>query len=122
MARKLSALSACARPTRGKESSMKRTVAKKRYAANDMRAVSDNPQWTKSDFAKAKPFDEVFPTMRKGRGPNKAPTKKLVSLRLSPEVLTHLKADGPGWQTRIDESLVKIASFKCRGARRETTT
>lgn len=93
---------------------MKRTVAKKRYTASDMRAVSDNPEWTKDDFAKAKPFDEVFPTMRKGRGPNRAPTKELVSLRLSPEVLKHFKADGPGWQTRIDESLVKIAKRKSR--------
>jgi uncharacterized protein (DUF4415 family) len=39
------------------------------------------------------------------RGPQKAPTKKLVSLRLSPEVLEHFKAKGPGWQTRIDETL-----------------
>ena len=46
---------------------MKRTVAKKRYTASDMRAVSDNPEWTKRDFAKAKAFDEVFPTMSKGR-------------------------------------------------------
>ena len=86
---------------------MKRTVAKKRYTASDMRAVSDNPEWTKSDFAKAKPFSEVFPTMRKGRGPNRTPTKKLVSLRLSPEVVDHFKAGGPGWQTRIDQALVK---------------
>ena len=91
---------------------MKRTVAKKRYTASDMRAVSDNPEWTKRDFERAKAFDEVFPTMRKGRGPNKAPTKKLVSLRLSPEVLKHFKADGPGWQTRIDETLVKIIRRK----------
>ena len=93
---------------------MKRTAAKKRYTASDMRAVSDNPEWTKGDFAKAKPFNEVFPTMRKGRGPNRAPTKELVSLRLSPEVLKHFKAGGPGWQTRIDESLVKIARRKSR--------
>jgi uncharacterized protein (DUF4415 family) len=91
---------------------MKRTVAKKRYAASDMRAVSDNPEWTKSDFAKAKPFSEVFPAMRKGRGPNRTPTKKLVSLRLSPEVLKHFQADGPGWQTRIDDTLVKIVRRK----------
>ena len=77
-----------------------------------MRAVSDNPEWTKSDFAKAKPFSEVFPTMRKGRGPNRTPTKKQVSLRLSPEVLKHFKADGPGWQTRIDDTLVKIVRRK----------
>jgi uncharacterized protein (DUF4415 family) len=46
--------------------------------------------------------------VRRGkRGPQKAPTKKLVSLRLSPEVVDHFKASGPGWQTRIDETLVK---------------
>jgi hypothetical protein len=49
---------------------MKRTVAKKRYTTSDRRAVSDNPEWTKRDFAKARAFDEVFPTMRKGRGPS----------------------------------------------------
>ena len=44
--------------------------------------------------------------VRRGkRGPQKAPTKKLVSLRLSPEVVEHFKADGPGWQTRIDRTL-----------------
>lgn len=46
--------------------------------------------------------------VRRGqRGPQKAPTKKLVSLRLSAQVIEHFKAGGPGWQTRIDEALVK---------------
>lgn len=46
--------------------------------------------------------------VRRGkRGPQKAPTKKLVSLRLSPEVLDHFKATGPGWQTRIDTTLLQ---------------
>jgi uncharacterized protein (DUF4415 family) len=43
----------------------------------------------------------------RGRGPQKAPTKKLVSLRLSTEVVEHFKAGGPGWQTRIDSTLLK---------------
>jgi len=44
--------------------------------------------------------------MRRGkRGPQKTPTKKLVSLRLSPEVIDHFKSTGPGWQTRIDSTL-----------------
>ncbi len=46
--------------------------------------------------------------VRRGkRGPQKAPTKKLVSLRLSPEVIEHFKAGGPGWQTRIDRALAE---------------
>lgn len=45
--------------------------------------------------------------VRRGkRGPQKAPTKKLVSLRLSPEVIDYFKAAGPGWQTRIDSALL----------------
>ncbi len=46
--------------------------------------------------------------VRRGkRRPQKTPTKKLVSLRLSPEVVEHFRSTGPGWQTRIDETLVK---------------
>jgi uncharacterized protein (DUF4415 family) len=87
----------------------------KGYTAKDLKEVSDNPSWTKEDFAKAKPFAEVFPELAKTirrRGPNKAPTKKLVSLRLSPEVIEHYKATGAGWQSRIDETLRKAVKRK----------
>jgi uncharacterized protein (DUF4415 family) len=73
---------------------------KKGYSAKDLREVSDNPEWTRKDFAKARPFSEALPdlaaSIRKGRGPNKAPTKKLGSLRLSGQVLEAYKAKGPG--------------------------
>lgn len=93
-------------------------ASKKRrdFTAKDLKEVSDNPELTKADFAKAKPFAEVFPdlaaSIRRGRGPNKAPTKKLVSLRLSPEVIQHFKRGGPGWQSRIDETLRKVVKRK----------
>ena len=86
------------------------------YSRKDLRNVSDNPELTNADFARAAPFAEVFPdlaaSIRKGRGPNKAPTKKLVSLRLSPEVIEHFKATGDGWQSRIDETLRKVVKRK----------
>jgi len=76
----------------------------------------ESPEFTKADFAKAKPFAEVFPklaaSIRRGRGPNKAPTKKLVSIRLSGQVLDAYKAKGPGWQSRIDEDLRRINKIK----------
>jgi len=50
--------------------------------------------------------------LRKGRGPNKAPTKKLVSIRLSGQVLDAYKAMGPGWQSRIDRDLRRINKIK----------
>jgi uncharacterized protein (DUF4415 family) len=89
---------------------------KKGYSAKDLREVSDNPEWTSKDFAKARPFSEALPdlaaSIRKGRGPNKAPTKKLVSLRLSGQVLEAYKAKGPGWQSRIDKDLRRINKIK----------
>jgi uncharacterized protein (DUF4415 family) len=75
-----------------------------------------SPEVSADDMAKAKPFAEVLPelaaSIRKGRGPNKAPTKKLVSLRLSGQVLEAYKAKGPGWQSRIDEDLRRINKIK----------
>jgi uncharacterized protein (DUF4415 family) len=89
---------------------------KRGYSARDLREVSDSPELTNEDFAKAKPFAEALPdlaaSIRKGRGPNKAPTKKLVSLRLSGKVLEAYKAKGPGWQSRIDEDLRRINKIK----------
>jgi uncharacterized protein (DUF4415 family) len=55
---------------------------------------------------------ELAAAIRRGRGPNKAPTKKLVSLRLSPDVLDHFRAKGPGWQSKIDDVLRKAAGVK----------
>jgi uncharacterized protein (DUF4415 family) len=89
---------------------------KKGYSASDLREVSDNPEWTRKDFAKARPFAEALPelaaSIRKGRGPNKSPTKTLVSIRLSGQVLEAYKAKGPGWQSRIDEDLRRLNKIK----------
>ena len=45
--------------------------------------------------------------LRGQRGPQVAPTKQLVSVRYSPEVLQYFKATGAGWQTRMNEALVE---------------
>lgn len=86
------------------------------YTKEDWDAVNDNPEWIAEDFAKARPFAEVLPdlaaSIRRGRGPNKAPTKRLVSLRLSGEVIEKYKAGGPGWQSRIDADLRRINKIK----------
>ncbi|HTI66534.1 MAG TPA: BrnA antitoxin family protein [Caulobacteraceae bacterium] len=71
----------------------------------------DNPEWTDEDFARALGPESLSPAelaafpRTKVRGPQRAPTKKLVSLRLDPEILQHFKAGGPGWQSRINATL-----------------
>jgi uncharacterized protein (DUF4415 family) len=43
---------------------------------------------------------------------SKAPTKKLVSRRLSGQVLAAYQAKRAGWQSRIDEDLRRINKIK----------
>lgn len=43
--------------------------------------------------------------VRRVRGPQKAPRKVATAIRLSPEVVAFFKAEGPGWQTRVDNAL-----------------
>jgi uncharacterized protein (DUF4415 family) len=93
-----------------------RNIKRKGYSARDLRDVSDSPELTRDDFAKMKTFAEALPklaaSIRKGRGPNKAPTKKLVSLRLSGQVIEAYKAKGPGWQSKIDADLRRINKIR----------
>ncbi len=39
------------------------------------------------------------------RGPQKAPTKERITIRLSPEVVARFRATGEGWQSRMDAAL-----------------
>jgi uncharacterized protein (DUF4415 family) len=49
-----------------------------------------------------------------------APTKKLVTMRLSANAVEHFKAGGTGWQTRINETLQRAVKRPAsRTARRE---
>ncbi len=41
----------------------------------------------------------------RARGPQKRPTKRLVSLRLDPDIIDRFRATGPGWQSRINDTL-----------------
>ena len=71
---------------------------------------AENPEWTPEKFARAKRLSEMPEDFqrffsRKGRGPQKTPTKTLISLRVSREVVEAMKATGRGWQTRANEAL-----------------
>lgn len=67
---------------------------------------------TTEDFKRFKPLDH-FPELAKivrgrgQRGPQKAPTKQQVTLRLDRDVLDRFRATGPGWQSRINDALRK---------------
>jgi uncharacterized protein (DUF4415 family) len=71
----------------------------------------DNPPWEGVEF---RPVAEVRPELirrwRGQRGPQKSkPVKTQVSLRLDPDVIAHFKKHGPGWQSRINAALRRVA-------------
>jgi uncharacterized protein (DUF4415 family) len=66
---------------------------------------------TAEDAAIARPFTELPQAERemllslRRRGPQKAPRKIPISIRLSVDVAEGLRAKGAGWQQRTDEAL-----------------
>ena|ERR1700677_4382492 len=84
------------------------------YTREDWDAVN-SPELTDEEIASLRPAREVLPpelfealTKRKpGQRPQKAPTKAFISLRIDQDVLERFKADGPGWQSRINDALRK---------------
>jgi len=64
-------------------------------------------------IAKANP--SLFSEIKKGigeRGPQKAPVKVPISIRVSPEVAEYFRAEGKGWQARIDHVLKEYVAHQ----------
>ena len=57
----------------------------------------DNPAWTEGMLG--------APVLKRGRGPQAAPTKVLTSVRLDADILEFFKAQGAGYQSRINAAL-----------------
>ena len=72
----------------------------------------DAPELTDAwfDQAEVKVGERV---VRRGRpaGTTKANAKEQVAIRLDPDVLAYFRAGGPGWQSRINETLRKAAGL-----------
>lgn len=60
-------------------------------------------------FTRARPASVVDPDLveriRRGRGRQKAPTKEQVTIRLDADITAHFRTGGPGWQTRLNDTL-----------------
>jgi uncharacterized protein (DUF4415 family) len=77
----------------------------------------ENPEWTPEMVARAQrgiahlptPVRGAIENTRRGRGPQRAPKKIMVTLRLEPTTVAAYKSTGRGWQTRIDHDLAKTA-------------
>ena len=57
----------------------------------------NNPAWTEDMLG--------APVLKRGRGPQAAPTKVLTSVRLDADILEFFKSQGAGYQSRINAAL-----------------
>lgn len=69
----------------------------------------DNPELTANDFARARPFKEVFPKQyeawkKMGRPPVVTP-KVHIGFRLAADVVNGIKATGRGYNARVEKVL-----------------
>ena len=70
----------------------------------------DAPELTDEWFAGAD-YYRAGKLVRRGGRPMKAEPKEAVSIRLDPDVVAHFRAGGPGWQSRINAALRKVAGL-----------
>ena len=86
------------------------------YSKEDWDDVSDNPDSTDEELASMRPAREVLPPEffemvereRKRRGrPALDEPKRQVTLRLDADVVDSFRAEGAGWQSRINTTLRK---------------
>ena len=73
------------------------TTAKLPMKTSAKVADPDNPAWTEGMLG--------APVLKRGRGPQAAPTKVLTSVRLDADILEFFKAQGSGYQSRINAAL-----------------
>ena len=67
---------------------------------------ADNPAWTEDMLG--------APVLKRGRGPQATPIKVLTTIRLDVDVLEFFKAQGSGYQSRINDTLRKVVQRNLR--------
>ncbi len=73
------------------------------------------PEMSAEDFARARPARKVVPkvvaAMKRARGrPKLERPKEHVTLRLDAAIVEAFKAEGPGWQRRINDTLARLVA------------
>jgi uncharacterized protein (DUF4415 family) len=83
----------------------------------------ENPEWTDQDFARARPArealaPELFAELTKAAASAEpTPAKVAVTLRIDRRIVEAFKADGPGWQDRINDALGAALAARRSGER-----
>ncbi|MCB1481730.1 MAG: BrnA antitoxin family protein [Rhodobiaceae bacterium] len=98
----------------GKFVTVNPTRIRRTRKADPYRPDDETAPLTDEEVATLRPTPDIFAELGlevpRTRGPQKAPTKKQVTLRLDENVVEYFKAGGRGWQTRLNDELVKLVA------------
>ena len=98
----------------------KARVKRHQHAAGRTRAAwvdpDDAPELTR-EMAERADLYHGDKLIRRGRPPSANP-KRALKLRIDADVVEHFRATGPGWQTRINDTLRRAAKLKHRPSAR----
>ncbi len=92
---------------------MKRAITLKLpKTTSNKRIDPDNPPWSEEMLGP--------PVLKRGRGPQKAQTKVLTTVRLDADVIAFFRAQGRGYQTQINDELRKVVAKRLTSGSRRT--
>ena len=80
-------------------------IAAAKAAAPSKTVGKDKVDWGQASVTPGGGVAATLASLRKSRGPNKKPAKEQVAIRLDQELVSALRASGPGWQTRVNTVL-----------------
>lgn len=85
------------------------------YTDKDMAEVSDNPEWTKDEFARAKPFAEAFPdlaaSLASGVEIVRVQGSSRLSVLLSDDVAAYYGSFGDEAEARLNADLRRVSGL-----------
>jgi uncharacterized protein (DUF4415 family) len=80
-------------------------IAAAKAAAKDPSSKESAVDWSQATVTHGGGVAATIGAVRRARGPNKKLTKEQVAIRFDREVLVAFRAEGPGWQTRMNAAL-----------------
>ncbi len=73
--------------------------------AADPDASETDDQWFATALTSEDAVPHILARYRRTRGRQKAPTKEQIHIRLDADIVEHFRGGGPGWQTRLNDTL-----------------
>jgi len=99
----------------------KRKAEENKEDAAIARGIARDPDTFEPDdaeLARLRPADKVVPRIvaehRRTRGPQKAPVKERITIRLDAHVVDFFRRSGHGWQARVNAALAEFVNRQQR--------